>query len=196
MSLTEERKSIRKELQKKQFFPQPSPWKSLNLFLYLNSQQPQRASQWFKPGIDLAQVTDTCSQSLAFIERMGSQSKNKQKTKKTLWPPANQERQTVSSVANGIRKCLKQLAKRDKDCWVLLPALLTGFLEDTIKETRKVKTGFFLGSIKDRQRKARRRPAVTHYRSERGKKTQRKGWSFQTSKGITTLNKAENLGNS
>ena len=53
-------------------------------------------------------------------------------------------------MANRERECLKQLAKRGQDAWVLLPALFTGFLEGAIKETPKIETGIFLGRIKDR----------------------------------------------
>ena len=78
-------------------------------------------------------------------------------------PYGHQPTRTVrqSSVANRVRECLKQPAKRETDSWVLLLALFTGFLEDAIKETPKIETWIFLGRIKYRQRQARRRPEGT-----------------------------------
>lgn len=45
-------------------------------------------------------------------------------------------------------ECLKQLAKRETDSWVLLLALFIGFLGDVFKETPKIETLDLLGKDK------------------------------------------------
>lgn len=57
----------------------------------------------------------------------------------------------------------------EKQPRVLLPALVTGFLEDVIKETSKQKPRVFLGTIKDRVRR-KERPAFRHQHSGKGGK--------------------------